>query len=42
MPPDLLIPTIPTSRRMQHEETKMNQHSMTVRGKDRYKSGVME
>jgi len=42
MPPhDLLTPTVPT-RRMQHEETSMNQHSMTVRGKDRYKSGVME
>src|SRR6476646_2055075 len=38
MPHDLLIP----SRRSQHEETSMNQHSMTVRGKDRYQSGVME
>src|SRR5258707_13049525 len=43
MPPhDLVTPTVPTSRRAQHEETSMNQHSMTVRGKDRYKSGVME
>ena len=42
MPPDLLIPTLPTSRRTQQEETKMNQHSMTIRGKERYRSGVME
>src|SRR5256714_8237568 len=42
MPHDLLIPTIPTARRTPDEETSMNQHSMTVRGKDRYKSGVME
>src|ERR1700734_3710720 len=42
MPHDLLIPTIPTARRTPDEETNMNQHSMTVRGKDRYKSGVME
>ena len=39
MPHDLLIPE---PRRSQHEEITMNQHSMTVRGKDRYKSGVME
>src|SRR3954454_13778359 len=25
-----------------HEEITMNQHAMTIRGKDRYKSGVME
>src|SRR5215208_6206781 len=42
MPHDLLIPTIPTARRTPDEETSMNQHSMTVRGKDRYKSGVLE
>src|SRR5215207_6610999 len=42
MPHDLLIPTVPASRRTQHQETSMNQHSMTVRGKDRYKSGVLE
>src|SRR3984893_19287188 len=42
MPHDLLIPTIATARRTPDEETNMNQHSMTVRGKDRYKSGVME
>jgi ribulose-bisphosphate carboxylase large chain len=42
MPHDLLTPTIATSRRTQHEETNMNQHSMTIHGKDRYKSGVME
>src|SRR5260370_33423018 len=42
MPHDLLVPTIPTARRTPDEETNMNQHSMTVRGKDRYKSGVME
>src|SRR5256714_11500273 len=42
MPHDLLIPTIPTARRTPDEETSMNQHSRTVRGKDRYKSGVME
>src|SRR6184192_4262032 len=43
MPPnELMTAQIPTSRRAQHEETKMNQHSMTIRGKDRYKSGVME
>src|SRR6476661_8503918 len=42
MPHDLPIPTFPTARRSPDEETDMNQHSMTVRGKDRYKSGVME
>src|SRR5882757_7465360 len=42
MPPDLLIPTVSASRRTQNKETNMNQHSITVRGKDRYKSGVME
>src|SRR6267378_4038985 len=43
MPPhDLVTPTVPTNRRTQREETSMNQHSMTVRGKERYKSGVME
>ena len=43
MPPhDLLTSMIPIGLRTQHEETHMNQHSMTVHGKDRYKSGVME
>src|SRR2546430_16784993 len=42
MPHDRLIPANPTSRRTQHKETNMNQHSMTGRGKERYKSGVME
>src|SRR3981189_1604424 len=28
--------------RCQHRETAMNEQSMTIRGKDRYKSGVME
>jgi ribulose-bisphosphate carboxylase large chain len=43
MPPnELMTASIPTSRRTPHEETNMNMHSMTVRGKDRYKSGVME
>src|SRR6476646_6617316 len=42
MPHDLPIPTFPTARRTPDEETNMNQHSMTIRGKDRYKSGVME
>src|SRR5204863_3140795 len=42
MPPnELMTASIPTSRRT-NEETTMNMHSMTVRGKDRYKSGVME
>src|SRR5437588_141635 len=39
---DLMARSIPTGRRTQPEETSMNQHSMTVSGKDRYKSGVME
>ena len=43
MPPnELMTASIPTSRRTPHEETNMNMHSMTVRGKDRYKSGVLE
>jgi ribulose-bisphosphate carboxylase large chain len=43
MPPlDLMAHTISIRPRRQHEETPMNQHSMTVHGKDRYKSGVME
>src|SRR4029453_18788304 len=43
MPPnELMTVSIPTSRRTPHEETNMNMHSMTVRGKDRYKSGVLE
>src|SRR4051795_1200093 len=43
MPPnELMTASIPTSRRTPNEETTMNMHSMTVRGKDRYKSGVME
>src|SRR3979490_524996 len=43
MPPhDLVTPTVPSSRRAPHEETSMNQHSMPVGGKDRYKSGVMK
>ena len=43
MPPnDLTTTLIPSSRRTPNEETIMNMHSMTVRGKDRYKSGVME
>jgi len=43
MPPnERMTASIPTSRRTPHEETNMNMHSMTVRGKDRYKSGVME
>ena len=42
MPPnDQMTVLMPTSRTPQ-EETQMNMHSMTVRGKDRYKSGVME
>src|SRR5438874_11355998 len=39
---DLMSLSIPTSRRTPPEETNMNQHSITIRGKDRYKSGVME
>src|ERR1700752_2242575 len=39
---DLMTASIPTSRRTPNEETDMNMHSMTVRGKDRYKSGVLE
>src|SRR5947209_8772331 len=39
---DLMSLSIPTSSRTSHEENQMNQHSMTIRGKDRYKSGVME
>src|SRR5947209_4113844 len=39
---DLMSLSIPTSSRTSHEENQMNQHSMTVRGKDRYKSGVLE
>ena len=43
MPPnELMTASIPTNRRTPNEETNMNMHSMTVRGKDRYKSGVME
>jgi len=43
MPPnELMTASTPTSRRTPHEETTMNMHSMTVRGKDRYKSGVLE
>jgi len=43
MPPnELMTASPPTSRRTPNEETTMNMHSMTVRGKDRYKSGVLE
>src|SRR5206468_5052913 len=43
MPPnELMTASIPTSRRTPHEESNMNMHSTTVRGKDRYKSGVLE
>src|SRR5438477_11358848 len=39
---DLMARSIPSSRREPQEETSMNQHSMTVRGTDRYNFGVME
>jgi ribulose-bisphosphate carboxylase large chain len=39
---ELTKSSIPTSRRTPAKEHDMNMHSMTVRGKDRYKSGVLE
>src|SRR2546429_6531005 len=39
---ELTASSIPTSRRTSPKETDMNMHSMTVHGKDRYKSGVLE